>query len=178
MQSHGWFCQKIPPLTDIVVAFTAHTIAANRYSTTCSVPLLAFPTPIILSEQLYLTRGVKTNWRSQHFRRFQMQWEMMRVERGRGMGPLALVWSQDKGRKDRDRICPWPLLWIFCGVWEADHHWRPPLLSSKKNQQKTELLLSTRLFTLANSQPLFNPYSTLIQPLFNPYSTLRELLAN
>ncbi len=100
-----------PPLTDIMVVFTAHTIVANRYSTTSSVPLLAFPTPIILSEQLYLTRGVNANGRSQHFQRFQMQWEMMRVERGRGMGPLPSYGA--KTRRGRD--APGYVHGRFCG---------------------------------------------------------------
>ena len=53
----------------------------------------------------------------------------------------------------------------FCGLFVECGRPIDPLF--QQNSQKTESVLSTRLSTLANSQPLANRYSTVIQPLAN-----------
>ena len=76
---------------------------------------------------------------------------------GQGVGPLALVRSQDDERKGQDRICPWLLL---C----------PPLF----RQSITESGISTvyeafYVFEFpATSEPLLNPYWARRAPIF-PY---------
>ena len=46
-----------PPFIDNVNALMAHTAIARKYSTIRSIPVDAFPCPIISSLQLYLTNG-------------------------------------------------------------------------------------------------------------------------
>ena len=80
------------------------------------------------------------------------------------MGPLALVRSRDDERNGHDRICPWPLLWIICGVWKADPLFRQ---NSTENGISTVYKAFYACEFPATSEPLLSPYSTLIQPLAN-----------
>ena len=66
--------------------------------------------------------------------------------KGAGVGPLALVRSRDNERNGRDRICPWPLLWTICGVWEAHpgHGQRGLSLAFPPIDVRGRILISTK----------------------------------
>ncbi len=88
---------------------------------------------------------------------------MLCVEGGRGMGPLALIGSRNDGHVTG-------LHGFFCGfVLECEAPSAFDMLPSllEQSQQKMELVPSTRLSTLANSQPLSRPSLTLSQLLAN-----------